>query len=151
MLPWCPTKHHFVTEMCTCVHISVTKRCIVGYVTGALWDLCDRSNPRERGISATYCFLYHWRISFLTLMTLFEAKFPRDIPFAIYQSNLATFPCLRNKKYSRAQYNTRDSTGCQWMSQLEIMPNIVHKGLDRLLCSYNGWTCVRWTHFATLC
>ena len=25
------------------VHISLTKRCIVGYVTGALWDLCDRS------------------------------------------------------------------------------------------------------------
>ena len=33
-----PTMHHFVTEMCTCVHISVTKWCIVGYGTGALWD-----------------------------------------------------------------------------------------------------------------
>ena len=47
--------HHFVTEMCTYVHISVTKCCIVGftyvhisvtkwcivgYGTGALWDLC---------------------------------------------------------------------------------------------------------------
>ena len=29
----------FVTEMCTYVHISVTKWCIVGYGTGALWDL----------------------------------------------------------------------------------------------------------------
>ena len=29
----------FITEMCTCVHISVTKWCIVGYGTGALWDL----------------------------------------------------------------------------------------------------------------
>ena len=27
--------HHFVTEMCTHVHISVTKWCIVGYRTGA--------------------------------------------------------------------------------------------------------------------
>ena len=26
-----PTVHHFVTEMCTCVHISVTKWCIVGF------------------------------------------------------------------------------------------------------------------------
>ena len=26
-----PTMHHFVTKMCTCVHISVTKWCIVGY------------------------------------------------------------------------------------------------------------------------
>ena len=33
--------HHFVTEMCTCVHISVTKYCIVGYGTYALWDLGD--------------------------------------------------------------------------------------------------------------
>ena len=29
-----PTMHHFVTEMCTCVHISVTKWCIVGCLTG---------------------------------------------------------------------------------------------------------------------
>ena len=34
-----PTMHHFVTEMCTGVHISVTKWCIMGYGTGALWDL----------------------------------------------------------------------------------------------------------------
>ena len=38
-----PTIHHFVTEMCTDVHISVTKWCIVEYGTGILWDLCDRS------------------------------------------------------------------------------------------------------------
>ena len=36
-----PTMPHFVTEMCTCVHISVTKWCIVGYLPDALWDLCD--------------------------------------------------------------------------------------------------------------
>ena len=35
--------HHFVTEMCTRVNISVTKWCIMGYGTGALWDLCNRS------------------------------------------------------------------------------------------------------------
>ena len=34
-----PTMHHFVTEMCTHVHISATKWCIVGYGTDALWDL----------------------------------------------------------------------------------------------------------------
>ena len=36
------TMHHFVTEMCTYVHISVTKWCIVGHGTSALWDLCNR-------------------------------------------------------------------------------------------------------------
>ena len=30
--------HHFVAEMCTHVHISVTKWCIVGHGTDALWD-----------------------------------------------------------------------------------------------------------------
>ena len=35
--------HHFVTEMCTHVHISVTKWCIVEYETSALWDLWIRS------------------------------------------------------------------------------------------------------------
>ena len=33
--------HHFVTEMCAHGHISVTKWCMVGYGTGALWDLCN--------------------------------------------------------------------------------------------------------------
>ena len=44
--------HHFVTQMCTNVHISVTKWCIVGYGTGALWDLCNRSvGPNGTNIS----------------------------------------------------------------------------------------------------
>ena len=31
-----PIMHHFVTEMCTCVHISITKWSIVGYLSTAL-------------------------------------------------------------------------------------------------------------------
>ena len=38
-----PIMQSFVTEMCTHVHISVTKCCIAGYGTGALWDLRERS------------------------------------------------------------------------------------------------------------
>ena len=34
-----PTVHHFVTEMCTRVYISVTKWCTVRYGTGAIWYL----------------------------------------------------------------------------------------------------------------
>ena len=37
------TMHGFVTEMCACVHISVTKWCIVGYLSDALWDFWDGS------------------------------------------------------------------------------------------------------------
>ena len=38
-----PTMHHFVTEMCTCVHFFVAKWCIVGHLSNALWDLWDGS------------------------------------------------------------------------------------------------------------
>ena len=37
-----PSMHHFVTELCTFVHISVTKWCIVWYGAGALWDSSNR-------------------------------------------------------------------------------------------------------------
>ena len=38
-----PTMHHFVTEMCTHVHISVTKWCVVGYLSNVLCHLWDVS------------------------------------------------------------------------------------------------------------
>ena len=38
-----PTIYHFVTEMCTRLHISVTKWWIDGYGTGAQCDLWDGS------------------------------------------------------------------------------------------------------------
>ena len=34
-----PTMHHFVREMCACVHISATKRCSVEYLSNARCDL----------------------------------------------------------------------------------------------------------------
>ena len=36
-----PTMLHFVIEMCTCVHISLTKWSVVGYLCEALYDLWD--------------------------------------------------------------------------------------------------------------
>ena len=38
-----PTMHNFVAATLTCVHISVTKSRIVGYLSDALWDLWDGS------------------------------------------------------------------------------------------------------------
>ena len=38
-----PTMYHYVTEMCTYVHIFVTNWCIVGYFSDALCDLWDDS------------------------------------------------------------------------------------------------------------
>ena len=50
-----PTMHHFVTEMCTYVHISVTKWCIVGYLSDALWDLWDRSIASDGYFNINVC------------------------------------------------------------------------------------------------
>ena len=36
-----PTMHLFVTEMYTCVNICLTRWCIVGYLSDALWNLWD--------------------------------------------------------------------------------------------------------------
>ena len=51
-----PTIYHFVTEMCTYVHISVTKWCIVVYLSDALWDLWDWSIGGNK-IKPRYIFL----------------------------------------------------------------------------------------------
>ena len=59
-----PTMHFFVTEMCTGVHISVTKWCIVGYLYNALWDMWDG-----------FIFFYHF-------------------PNKIYQTPLYTCICV---------------------------------------------------------
>ena len=54
------TMHHFVTEISTCVHISVTKRCIVGHLSNALWDvwvgsilhaLCMMTSHKDQSVS----------------------------------------------------------------------------------------------------
>ena len=52
------TMLHFVTEMCTCVHISVTKWCIVGYLSEALWDLWD--GPID--IDFTFFSFHDWSL-----------------------------------------------------------------------------------------
>ena len=46
--------HHIVTKMCTRVHISFTKCCMVGYKTAVLWHLCSRSTAEEM------CMYLYW-------------------------------------------------------------------------------------------
>ena len=66
------TVHHLVTEMCTSVHISVTKRCFVGYVIGALWDLRNRSNNKPQNLpsltATTPDLRSYLKFSFLLLL-----------------------------------------------------------------------------------
>ena len=54
-----PTINHFVRERCTHVQLSVTKWCIVGYGTGALWDLCKMYINRYQVIIIPCCLDYH--------------------------------------------------------------------------------------------
>ena len=64
-----PTMCHFVTEMCIYVHISVTKWCIVGYLSGALWDFWSETGlfcMKFRAWSHYWSIIYsqimcHWR------------------------------------------------------------------------------------------
>ena len=53
-----PTMHHFVTEMCTRVHISVTKWYIAGYRIGALWDM----RPLHYWICEMDLLIWHFTI-----------------------------------------------------------------------------------------
>ena len=76
-----PTTQHFVTEMCTCVHISVTKWCIVGYLSEALWDLCNRFNGKPCYNRPWYnrTWLHHWKLIAMRLLDfhptyLFKSK-----------------------------------------------------------------------------
>ena len=69
--------HHFVSEMCTCVHISVTKWCIVGYLSDALWDLWDGCVGRFKfkfGRKLQPSVLQHWEILDNTNTFLFKKK-----------------------------------------------------------------------------
>ena len=70
------TMHHFVTDICTYLHISVTKWCIVGdgtgwcivrYGTGALCNLCNRSIGPVAFSEKWYWkrHVHRWMVSFL--------------------------------------------------------------------------------------
>ena len=60
-----PILHQFVTEMCTYVHISVTKWCIVGYLSHATWDLQDGSIPLWSWGIALFCEFKIFNIYFI--------------------------------------------------------------------------------------
>ena len=45
------TIHHSVTEICTWLYSSVTKWCIVGYLSDAVWNLRDASMELQGSIS----------------------------------------------------------------------------------------------------
>ena len=62
-----PTMHRFVEEMCTCVHISLTKWCIVGYYTAALWNFFDRSS-QLKGNDA------YWHFYIFACLRIWEIK-----------------------------------------------------------------------------
>ena len=85
-----PTMHNFVTEMCTHVHISVTKWCIVWYGTGALWDLSSlvkvkfshlfgviHHKPHTPNLYATLLHAYH--ADLLSTAPLIDNKLQEDL------------------------------------------------------------------------
>ena len=59
-----PTMHNFVTEMCPCGNISVTKCCIVGYMSNALWDWRDGSIHLKIGWQKNNTY---WKLRAITM------------------------------------------------------------------------------------
>ena len=53
-----PTMHYFATEVCMCGHISVTKRCIVWYLSNAFIVICDWSLRANRSSGNKVCPIY---------------------------------------------------------------------------------------------
>ena len=62
----CATMHHFATEMCTCVHISVTKWCILGSST--LWELKDGSIEQLPQHPMNHARLSRWKHAIPTMV-----------------------------------------------------------------------------------
>ena len=55
-----PIMHYFVTEICTYVHISVTKWCIVEYGVGALWDFKVETT---HNVSSQNMYSFKWTMA----------------------------------------------------------------------------------------
>ena len=62
------------------VHISVTKRCIVGYRTGALWDLCESSISTNN----THPHISPSQVSYRMYIASILEKNDVDITYAIF-------------------------------------------------------------------
>ena len=77
------TMHHFETEICTVVHISVTKWYIVGYETGGLWDLCNRSRSTSE---AHFSMYMHWSVKWVIIDQWSESSFGFRWCLAAYSS-----------------------------------------------------------------
>ena len=74
--------HHFVTAMCTHVHIAVTKWCLVGCGTGALWNLCNRSITKVVSHICAATVSVEWRAYLL----IFAHQRPWDPMLIIFES-----------------------------------------------------------------
>ena len=74
-----PTMQHFVTEMCTCVLISVKKWCIMGYLCDALWDLWDGSIEIflwRYDVFGWFCRMIPWRNDFIGISSSVSQLLP---------------------------------------------------------------------------
>ena len=65
----CPTMRHLLREICTCVHISVKKRRIVGYLSNALWDMWDGCIDDILRQGTMYPTIYRYKINRCTLLS----------------------------------------------------------------------------------
>ena len=85
-----PTTYHFVqfiTDLCTPVHISVTKCCIVRYLSNVLWDLWDWSVIWTMQDMQDFAFLQIFSSTLLISKPLFVVSPPICFKYRLVHSS----------------------------------------------------------------
>ena len=153
-----PTMHHFITEMCT--HL-VTKWCIVGFGTGALWDLWGGSIPCKQSHSdARITFVAMCRIGTgyqngdCVLMMLSggneanesQVKFFKETINALQMSVILLRTCylIDTRKCGNCHNATMkwiDISTCLLMELCWLFAISRHREIESLLVSFETWMC----------
>ena len=110
-----PIMHHFVTEMCTCVYISVAKWCIMGHLFDALWCIV------RHFFDALWCIVRH----------LFDAL----VQFYLLYLH-AAFGWHNQEAWNAVSHV------CGWLSIIHHFRSILHQSalnMEILIDDIRGW------------
>ena len=127
----CPTMHPFVTEICTRVHTSVTKWCIVGYISDALWDLWDK-------LLVCTSIQYFHKSYFLNMMILTT----KSIYLVVYSLHHNVLPTLQSIPLTTNEllYPITQDSSCHGQHTMPRNPWSFPMTSSAYLCF--AWMCV---------
>ena len=124
--------HNFVTEMCTCVHISITKWCIMGYSSGALWD-CGNTHScfweKMGWLWSCKPYMYIHLTLCVMVMSCQELTFHMAGPSWGESKCHRWFPLANNQQYDAVMFSLLLSSTLYFTSGrivLDIMCHVAH-------------------------